>query len=97
MRKGRFSEEQIIKVLKEHQAGIPIVELCRKHGISDATFYTWRSKYAGMEVSDARKLKALEDENRKLKKLLAESMLDGATELSANFGDGLKDQAAAWA
>ena len=79
MRKGRFSEEQIIKVLKEHQAGIPIVELCRKHGISDATFYTWRSKYAGMEVSDARKLKALEDENRKLKKLLAESMLDVAT------------------
>ena len=79
MRKGRFSEEQIIKVLKEHQAGIPIVELCRKHGISDATFYTWRSKYAGMEVSDARRLKALEDENRKLKKLLAESMLDVAT------------------
>jgi putative transposase len=79
MRKGRFSEEQIIKVLKEHQAGIPIVELCRKHGISDATFYTWRSKYAGMEVSDARKLKALEDENRKLKKLLAESLLDVAT------------------
>jgi len=79
MRKGRFSEEQIIKVLKEHQAGIPIVELCRKHGISDATFYTWRSKYAGIEVSDARKLKALEDENRKLKTLLAESMLDVAT------------------
>jgi putative transposase len=79
MRKGRFSEEQIIKVLKEHQAGIPMVELCRKHGISDATFYTWRSKYAGMEVSDARKLKALEDENRKLKTLLAESMLDVAT------------------
>ena len=78
MRKGRFSEEQIIKVLKEHQAGIPIVELC-KHGISDATLYTWRSKYAGMEVSDARKLKALEDENRKLKRLLAESMLDVAT------------------
>ena len=79
MRKGRFSEEQIIKVLKEHQAGIPIVELCRKHGISDATFYTWRTKYGGMEVSDARKLKALEDENRKLKKLLAESLLDVAT------------------
>ena len=79
MRKGRFSEEQIIKVLKEQQAGIPVVELCRKHGISDATFYTWRTKYAGMEVSDARKLKALEDENRKLKKLLAESLLDVAT------------------
>ena len=79
MRKGRFSEEQIIKVLKEHQAGIPIVELCRKHGICDATFYSRRSKYAGMEVSDARKLKALEDENRKLKTLLAESMLDVAT------------------
>src|SRR4029077_7627539 len=76
MRKGRFSEEQIINVLKEHQAGIPVVELCRKHGISDATFYNWRTKYGGMEVSDARKLKALEDENRKLKKLLAESMLD---------------------
>lgn len=79
MRKGRFSEEQIIAVLKEHQAGIPVVELCRKHGISDATFYTWRSKYGGMEVSDARKLRVLEDENRKLKKLLAESMLDVAT------------------
>ena len=79
MRKQRFSDEQIINVLKEHQAGIPVVELCRKHGISDATFYTWRSKYGGMEVSDTRKLKALEDENRKLKKLLAESMLDVAT------------------
>ena len=79
MRKQRFSDEQIINVLKEHQAGIPVVELCRKHGISDATFYTWRSKYRGMEVSDTRKLKALEDENRKLKKLLAESMLDVAT------------------
>jgi putative transposase len=66
-------------VLKKHQAGIPVVELCRKHRISDATFYTWRTKYGGMEVSEARKLKALEDENRKLKKLLAESMLDVAT------------------
>jgi putative transposase len=79
MRKGRFSEEQIIKVLKEHQAGMPAAELCRKHGISDATFYTWRSKYGGMEVSDARKLKAIGEENRKLKKLLAEAMLDVAT------------------
>ena len=79
MKKSRYSEEHIIGVLKEHQAGIPVSELCRKHGISDATFYTWRSKYGGMEVSDARKLKALEEENRKLKKLLAESMLDVAT------------------
>jgi putative transposase len=79
MRKGRFSEEQIISVLNEHQAGIPVVELCRNHGISDATFYTWRTKYGGMEVSDARKLKTLEEENRKLKRLLAESMLDVAT------------------
>ena len=79
MRKSRFSEEQIIGILKEHQAGIATAEICRKHGISDATFYTWRSKYGGMENSEARRLKALEDENRKLKKLLAESMLDVAT------------------
>ena len=79
MRKGRFSEEQIIAVLKEQQAGVPVADLCRKHGISDATFYAWRSKYGGMEVSDARKLRAVEDENRKLKKLLAEAMLDVAT------------------
>lgn len=79
MRKSRFNEDQIIGILKEHQAGIPVTDLCRKHGISDATFYTWRTKYGGMEVSDARKLKALEEENRKLKKLLAESMLDVAT------------------
>jgi putative transposase len=73
------SEEQIITVLKEHQAGIAVADICRKHGISDATFYNWRNRYGGMEVSDARRLKALEDENRKLKKLLAESMLDVAT------------------
>jgi putative transposase len=79
MRKGRFSEEQIINVLKEHQARVPIVELCRKQGISDTTFYTWRTKYGGMDVSDARKSKALEDENRGLKKRLAEAMLDVAT------------------
>ena len=79
MRKSRFSEEQIIGILKEHQAGIGVSDLCRKHGISDATFYTWRSKYAGMEVSEAKRLKALEDENAKLKKLLAESMLDVST------------------
>ena len=79
MKKSRFTEEQIIGILKEHQAGIAVAELCRKHGISDATFYKWRSKYGGMEVSDAKRLKALEEENRKLKKLLAESMLDEAT------------------
>ena len=79
MKKSRFTEDQIIGVLKEHQAGIPTAELCRKYGISDATFYNWRSRYGGMEVSDARRLKSLEDENRRLKKLLAESMLDVAT------------------
>jgi putative transposase len=66
-------------VLKEHAAGLSAAELCRKYGVSEPTFYKWRSRYGGMEVSDARKLKALEDENRRLKKLLAESMLDAAT------------------
>ena len=79
MKRSRFSEEQIIGILKEHQAGLSAAELCRKHGISDATFYNWRSKYGGMEASEAKRLKALEEENRKLKKLLAESMLDVAT------------------
>jgi putative transposase len=79
MKRGRYREEQIIGILKEHQAGLSAKDLCRKHGISDATFYKWRSRYGGMEVSDARKLRALEDENRKLKKLLAESLLDAAT------------------
>jgi putative transposase len=78
MKRSRFSEEQIIGILKEHQAGLSAAELCRKHGISDATFYNWRSKYGGMEASEAKRLKALEDENKKLKKLLAESMLDVA-------------------
>jgi len=79
MRRSRFAEEQIIGILKEHAAGMATAALCRKYGISDATFYKWRAKYGGLEVSDARKLKALEDENRRLKKLLAEAMLDVAT------------------
>jgi putative transposase len=79
MKRSRFNEEQIIGVLKEHQAGLSAAELCRKHGISDATFYNWRSKYGGMEVSDAKRLKQLEDENAKLKKLLAESVMDVST------------------
>ena len=77
--KRRFTDEQIIGILKEHEAGFTVKELCRKHGISDATFYKWRSKYGGMEVSEAKRLKSLEDENARLKKLLAESMLDAAT------------------
>ena len=79
MKRSRFSEEQIIGILKEHQAGMSAAELCRKHGVSDATFYKWRSKYGGMEVSEAKRLKALEEENRRLKKLLAEQMLDVST------------------
>ena len=78
MKRSRFTEEQIIGMLKEHESGIKVADICRKHGISDATFYKYKSKYGGMEVSDAKRLKALEDENAKLKKLLAEQMLDNA-------------------
>ena len=79
MRKSRFSEEQIIAILHEQEAGMATAEVCRRHGISSATFYAWKSKYGGLEISDAKRLKALEDENRKLKKLLAEHVLDNAT------------------
>ena len=79
MKRNRFTDEQIIGILKEHQAGLGAKDLCRKHGVSDATFYKWRAKFGGMEVSDAKKLKALEAENVKLKKLLAEQMMDVST------------------
>ena len=78
MKKQRFTEEQIIALLKEQEAGAQAADLCRKHGISEATFYNWKAKFGGMEVSEAKRLKALEEENAKLKKLLAEQMLDVA-------------------
>jgi putative transposase len=78
MKRIRFTEEQIIAVLREHEAGAKTVDLARKHGISEATLYNWKAKYGDMDVSDAKRLRSLEDENRKLKKLLAESMLDQA-------------------
>lgn len=76
MRGKRFKTEQIIGILKEAEAGMPLKELCRKYGFSDATFYNWKAKYAGMTVSDARRLRELEDENRRLKKLVANQALD---------------------
>jgi putative transposase len=82
MKRKRFSEEQIIGILREHEAGVPTADLCRKHGMSSASLYGWKAKYGGMDVSDAQKLRGLEAENAKLKRLLAESMIDNA---------GLKD------
>ena len=76
MKRSRFKEGQIIAILREQEAGSPTADVCRKHGVSSATFYKWKSKFGGLDVSDARRLKALEDENAKLKKLLAETMLD---------------------
>lgn len=78
MKRSRFTEEQIIGMIKEQEAGTPTAEVCRKHGVSSASFYKYKAKYGGMDVSDARKQTALEDENAKLKKLLAEQMLDNA-------------------
>ena len=74
--KRRFTEEQIIGILKENEAGVPVKELCRKYGMSDATYYKWKAKYSGMEVNEARRLRDIENENRKLKKLVADLSLD---------------------
>lgn len=78
MKRNRFNEEQIIGILREQESGLGTADVCRKHGISSATFYKWKAKYGGLQVSDARRLRTLEDENAKLKKLLAEAMLDNA-------------------
>ncbi len=78
MKRSRFSEEQIIGILKEQEAGQKTADVCRRHGVSEGTFYKWKSRYGGLEVSEAKRLKALEDENSRLKKLLAEAMLDNA-------------------
>ena len=78
MKRSRFDEEQIIRILKEQEAGLGTADLCRKHGISSATFYKWKAKYGGLEVSEAKRLKALEDENGRLKRMLADAMLDNA-------------------
>ncbi len=76
MKKSRFTEDQIVGILKEQEGGLAVAELCRKHGVSTPTFYKWKAKYGGLEVSEARKLKALEDENAKLKRMVAEALLD---------------------
>jgi putative transposase len=78
MKRSRFTEEQIVAILKEHELGAKAADLARKHGISEATLYNWKAKYGGLTVSEAKRLKSLEDENTKLKKLLADTMLDNA-------------------
>ena len=84
MKRSRFTEEQIIGILREQEAGVPVADLCRKHGLSSPTFYKWKAKYGGLDVSEAKRLKALEDENAKLKRMLAEQLLviEGLKEFS---------------
>ncbi len=93
MKRSRFTDEQIIAIVKEQEAGTKTVDLCRKHGISDATFYKWKAKYGGLEVSEAKRLKALEDENTRLKKLLADALLDNAVlkELAGKNGNARRE------
>ena len=79
MKRSRFTEEQIITVLREQETGVPTAEVCRKHGLSSATFYKWKAKYGGLEVSEAKRLRALEDENGRLKRMLADAILDNAS------------------
>lgn len=76
MKRSRFTEEQIIAILREQETGVPVADLCRRHGLSSATFYKWKAKFGGLDVSEAKRLRALEDENAKLKRLLADAMLD---------------------
>jgi putative transposase len=78
MKRSRFTEEQIISILREQESGAAVAEVCRRHGLSSATFYKWKAKFGGMDVSDARRLKTLEDENGRLKRMLADAMLDNA-------------------
>jgi putative transposase len=78
MKRSRFTEEQIIAILREQEAGVSTAEVCRRHGVSSATFYKWKAKFGGMDVSEAKRLKALEDENGRLKRMLADAMLDNA-------------------
>ena len=89
MKRKRHTEEQIIAILKEHEAGMKTADLCRKHGITEASFYNWKAKYSGLEVSEAKRLRGLESENARLKKLLADAMLDNAAlkDLLAKNGD----------
>ena len=91
MRRSRFSEEQIIAILREQEAGETTAEVCRRHGVSTATFYKWKAKFGGMGVSEARRLKTLEAENAKLKRMLAEAMLDSSEDSPIDPGDRLAE------